>query len=191
MRLTREKLRVAALLLALLLFFARVVGQIQVLLLQPDWLPPMEAWYSGLLPYPILLPAQILLLMFMSLVACDHVRGRGFFWPSRNGVRLGLRAFAALYASAMAIRLAVMMSAPPHDPLASGIIPVVFHWVLAGFIAAVAAAPIRSESRLPFFDGGAPSWDHELLERVHVDGRERVLHVSANALVRLRRLLDA
>jgi hypothetical protein len=47
------------------LFFARVVGQIEVLLLAPDWLPPMSAWYSGLLPYPILLPAQIGLLMLM------------------------------------------------------------------------------------------------------------------------------
>ena len=41
------------------LFFVRVLGQIEVLLLAPDWLPPMAAWYSGLLPYPILLPAQI------------------------------------------------------------------------------------------------------------------------------------
>jgi hypothetical protein len=31
------------------LFFARVVGQLEVFLLAPPWLPPMQAWYSGLL----------------------------------------------------------------------------------------------------------------------------------------------
>jgi len=187
----RERIRIAALLLALLLFFARVVAQIQVLLLEPEWLPPMEAWYSGLLPYPVLLPAQILLLMLMTVVASDHVRGRGFFWPRQASVRLALRAFAAIYAAAMALRLLVMLSAPPHDLVASGVIPVVFHWVLAGFVALIAAAPMRSEGERSLFDAASPGWDCELLERVYVNGREKILHVSARELVRLRRLLDA
>jgi hypothetical protein len=182
-----EKLRVSLMLLALLLFFARVVGQIEVLLLGPKWLPPMEVWFSGLLPYPILLPLQILLLMFMSLVACDHVRGRGFFRPSRPTVRFALRAFAVVYVSVMAIRLAVAMSEPPHDLLESGVIPIAFHWVLAAFVWLVSLAPVRSES----VPATQESWDQELLERVHVNGRERILHVSAKELVRLRRLLDA
>ena len=76
-----ERLRVSALVVLLLLFFARVVGQIEVLLLGPKWLPPMEVWFPGLLPYPVLLPLQILLLMFMSLIVCDHWRGRGFSGP--------------------------------------------------------------------------------------------------------------
>jgi hypothetical protein len=184
----RERIRVTLLLLALFLFFARVIGQVQVLLLEPDWLPPMVAWYSGLLPYPVLLPMQILLLMFMTLVASDHVRGRGFFWPSRNPVRLGLRAFAAIYASAMAIRLIVAMTVAPHELLASGVIPVVFHWVLAGFIWLVSCAPARSA---PAPAMALEGWDHELLERVHVNGREKILHVSGKELVKLRRLLDA
>ncbi len=185
----RERLRVTGLVAALTLFLGRVVGQIQVLLLEPEWLPPMQAWYSGVLPYPVLLPAQILLLMLMSLVTYDHVRGRGFFWPSRRAVRVGLRAFAILYAAAMALRLAVMLSLPPHGLLDAGIIPVVFHWVLAGFVWLVSIAPLRTVA--PSFEGSPAAWDHELLERVHVDGRERVLHVSARELVKLRRLLDA
>jgi hypothetical protein len=191
LKLTRERIRVTALALALVLFFARVVGQIQVLLVEPRWLPPMDAWYSGLLPYPILLPMQILLLMFMTLVVGDHVRGRGFFLPSRPSVRLTLRAFAVIYASAMVIRLAVMMALPPHDLLSSGVIPVTFHCLLAGFIWLVSYAPARGENVPLGFDGATPGWDHELLERVHVNGREKVLHVSAKELVRLRRLLDA
>ena len=42
------------------LFAARVLGQFEALLLTPDWLPDMDAWYSGLMPYYLLLPAQIL-----------------------------------------------------------------------------------------------------------------------------------
>lgn len=190
MRSRREQLRVTGMVAALMLFFGRVVGQIQVLLLEPEWLPPMQAWYSGVLPYPILLPAQIVLLMVMSLVTYDHVRGRGFFWPSRRAVRLGLRALAILYAAAMALRLVVMISLPPHSLLEAGIIPVTFHWVLAGFLWLVSIAPARS-AEVPSFDAASATWDHELLERVHVDGRERVLHVSARELVKLRRLLDA
>ena len=190
MKSRRERLRITGLVAALTLFFGRVVGQIQVLLLEPEWLPPMQAWYSGVLPYPVLLPVQIVLLMVMSLVTYDHVRGRGFFWPSRRAVRIGLRAFAILYAAAMALRLVVMMSLPPHSPLEAGIIPITFHWVLAGFAWLVSMAPPRSEDA-PSFDGASAIWDHELLERVHVDGRERVLHVSARELVKLRRLLDA
>jgi hypothetical protein len=186
----REQLRIGGLVAALTLFFGRVVAQIQVLLLEPEWLPPMQAWYSGVLPYPILLPAQIVLLMLMSLVTYDHVRGRGFFWPSRRAIRIGLRAFAILYAAAMALRLLVSMSLPPHDLLDAGVIPIVFHWVLASFVWLVSIAPPRSEEA-PSFDGASMVWDHELLERVHVDGRERVLHVSARELVKLRRLLDA
>lgn len=183
----RERMRVAVLVVALPAFFARVIGQVQVWLLQPEWLPPMYAWYSGLVPYPILLPLQIVLLMFMTVVVSDHVRGAGFFLPERRGLRFGLRAFALLYALAMAIRLAVAMLEPPHDLLASGVIPVVFHWVLATFVWLVSFAPIRSENAPP----AAESWDHELLERVYVNGRERILHVSARELMRLRRLLDA
>jgi hypothetical protein len=186
----RERLRITGLVASLTLFFGRVVGQIQVLLLQPEWLPPMQAWYSGALPYPVLLPAQIVLLMLMSLVTYDHVRGRGFFWPSRRAVRVGLRAFAILYAAAMALRLIVMMALPPHSLMEAGIVPIVFHWVLAGFVWLVSIAPLRSADA-PSFDGALATWDHELLERVHVDGRERVLHVSARELVKLRRLLDA
>jgi hypothetical protein len=190
MKSRRERLRIAGLVAALTLFFGRVVGQIQVLLLEPEWLPPMQAWYSGVLPYPILLPAQIVLLMLMSLVTYDHVRGRGFFLPARRAVRIGLRTFALLYAAAMALRLVVLMSLPPHSLLEAGIIPIAFHWVLAAFLWLVSMAPLRREDA-PSFDGASSTWDHELLERVHVDGRERVLHVSARELVKLRRLLDA
>ena len=58
------------------LFASRVVGQLEALLVAPAWLPDMDAWYSGLMPYPLLLPAQIAILMLMAVVAWNRrVRG--------------------------------------------------------------------------------------------------------------------
>ena len=44
-----------------LLFGARVLGQALVEFAGVTWLPAMEAWYSGLVPYGVLLPAQMLI----------------------------------------------------------------------------------------------------------------------------------
>ena len=72
------------------LFFARVVGQIEVWLVAPNWLPEASAWYSGLLPYPILLPTQIAMLMLMSVVA---MRAR----VASARVRIGVALIALVY----------------------------------------------------------------------------------------------
>jgi hypothetical protein len=58
--------------LALGLFLLRVLAQIYAGIYAPAWLPAMEQWYSGLLPYPVLLPAQLLLLMLMAVVSIDN-----------------------------------------------------------------------------------------------------------------------
>jgi hypothetical protein len=44
-----------------LLFFFRVLGQALVAVFDSGFLPPMKEWYSGLLPYPILLPIQVMI----------------------------------------------------------------------------------------------------------------------------------
>ena len=44
--------------LCTVLLTGRVAGQIVVVLRAPRWLPPMEQWQSGLLPYPVLLASQ-------------------------------------------------------------------------------------------------------------------------------------
>ncbi len=66
-----------AILLSLLtfLFVLRVLGQILVTFFGVEFLPAMEHWYSGLLPYPILLPIQILMIMVMlKLIRVRHLR---------------------------------------------------------------------------------------------------------------------
>src|SRR5215203_2042241 len=62
---------------ALLVF--RVAGQIIVVMFSPRWLPPMHQWQSGLLPYPVLLLAQVLVLSVMFWICADFSRGQGMF----------------------------------------------------------------------------------------------------------------
>jgi uncharacterized membrane protein YozB (DUF420 family) len=118
----------------LALFAARVIGQLQAVLVSPDWLPGMDAWFSGLLPYHLLLPAQIAILMLMTVIAWNpRVRGGGFALshPRAAGA---LRLFALLYFVVMAVRLAVNINTNRADFWSEGAIPVAFHWVLALFI---------------------------------------------------------
>lgn len=117
----------AALWICIALFFVRVVGQVEVLLLDPAWLPPMSAWYSGLLPYPVLLPVQIALLMFMCAIA---VRG---LKPSSARAEMW-RALALIYFALMLVRLIWCVRQFGHDFYLHGGIPIAFHWVLALFL---------------------------------------------------------
>ena len=47
------------------LFAGRVLGQALVAFVGVPWLPPMEQWFSGMIPYPPLLIIQLLMLMLM------------------------------------------------------------------------------------------------------------------------------
>jgi hypothetical protein len=133
--------------LCLGIFLTRVLGQIEVLLLAPPWLPPFSAWESGLIPYPVLLPLQILLIAWMAVIASDHSRESGRMWVARPRVRKRLNAFAAGYASVMLLRLAVTAALPPHSVVDRGLIPILAHWNLAGFVALVARTPRPSIDR--------------------------------------------
>ncbi len=116
------------------LFAVRVIGQLETLLLQPRWLPDMEAWYSGLLPYPLLLPAQIAILMLMATVAWNRRVRTGCFARANPRGAGALRIFAGIYFVVMAVRLGVNVIDNGADFWRSGAIPVAFHWVLALFI---------------------------------------------------------
>jgi len=116
------------------LFLVRVIGQVEVLLLEPEWLPPMSAFYSGLLPYPILLPLQIALLMLMSVLAARESPKSCSLAPrSATGTRI-VRAVAFVYFAIMAARLAWCVHTYGRDFYLHGGLPVAFHWVLALFL---------------------------------------------------------
>ena len=121
------------------LFFLRVVGQAVVAIAAPAFLPGMLHWYSELLPYPLLLPAQIAILFVQGAVCVQFARGSGVVvMPARPGVGRILIALAGLYAGSMVLRYALTMAWHPQRRwLGAGTIPSAFHVVLAGFIATV------------------------------------------------------
>lgn len=116
------------------LLFARVIGQLVVVLVAPRWLPPMEQWQSGLLPYPVLLGGQIVVLTFMVLISVDFARGSGFFVePHPRGGRFSVW-FGGVYFAGMVVRYAVRMTRHPDQRWLGGTIPIVFHSFVAFFL---------------------------------------------------------
>jgi hypothetical protein len=107
----------------------RVLGQALVAAFGVTWLPPMDRWYSGFVPYALLLPSQLLISALMAKICLDFTRERGYFFaPPRRSFALPWLAFGYLYLAAMLLRAMLVWDRP---------IPIVFHWVLAAFILVV------------------------------------------------------
>jgi hypothetical protein len=79
----------------LFLFCIRVLGQILVAFFRVTFLPPMEEWFSGLLPYPELLTTQIPIIVLYGKICLDFVRGSGFFVTPRRRLGTGLVIFGS------------------------------------------------------------------------------------------------
>ncbi len=117
------------------LFLCRVIGQLLVALGGVSWLPPMVEWYSGLLPYHLLLPSQVLILAVMWRVNRGVHAGTGWLWTRRPRVGKALVGFAAVYAIVMVVRYFVFGELYPHRRwYPPGIIPIGFHFVLASYV---------------------------------------------------------
>lgn len=114
------------------LFVLRVAGQVLVALRPQAWLPPMAQW--NLLPYPILLPIQLVIIAVMVWV--DRSFTLNAVAPALNDAHGGslLVALSAVYAAAMVIRYALRMGRRPDQRWFGGTIPIVFHVVLAAYL---------------------------------------------------------
>ena len=121
--------RAATLWVLLALFALRVLGQVLVAAGVAPLLPPMDDWQSGLLPYPLLLASQILILGALAAVCAQFTRGGGYFVRYHAWLSTPLWITGWIYAIAMAVRYAL---------LRRDAIPVVFHIVLATFLLVVA-----------------------------------------------------
>ena len=115
-------------------FFLRVLGQVLVAFFQVDFLPPMIEWYSGLLPYPVLLPIQILILIVQAKVSLDIWRDSGFFALHRPRAGKILRWLSFVYFAGMVLRYVLTMSLYPERWWFRGTIPIFFHCVLAVYL---------------------------------------------------------
>jgi hypothetical protein len=117
-----------------LLFAGRVLSQLLVAIGEIPWLPPFERWYSGLVPYPVLLPLQFLLILLMLRIVLDFGRGSGLFVTLAPRTGTILIWLSCLYALAMLGRYAVTMTLYPERRWFDGTIPIWFHFVLAAFL---------------------------------------------------------
>ena len=132
----------------LLLFILRVVGQLLVAFDLVTFLPPMGAWYSGLIPYPQLVACQAIIIVLYMKVCIDYSRGKGFFvTPRPKGFGIFLLIFGALYFFSMIVRYVVTMTLYPQKRWTGGAIPIFFHLVLASFILVVGRDYYNRSSR--------------------------------------------
>ena len=115
------------------LLIGRVAGQLVVARWAPSWLPPMEQWQSGLLPYPVLVLGQAVVLTLMIWISADFTRGSGF-WARPHPV-LGAAAlwWSYLYFGAMVVRYVIRMTRHPDQRWLGGTIPIIFHSLVALF----------------------------------------------------------
>jgi hypothetical protein len=117
------------------LFLCRVLGQLGVYFQDIDWLPPFSHWYSGLLPYQYLFPAQCLILLLMLKINRDVFQENGFFSNSGMRTTMTIRWFSYIYAGSMLVRYALTMySYPERRWFGEGTIPVTFHILLALYL---------------------------------------------------------
>ena len=86
------------------------------------------------MPYPYLLPAQLLIIALYGKVCVDLTRGDGFFFRSRPVFGRGVLVFGYVYLAAMVLRYIMRMSLHPETRWFGGTIPIFFHWVLATFV---------------------------------------------------------
>jgi hypothetical protein len=119
----------ASLWILLFLFVLRVLGQLLVVVGLAPFLPPMDDWQSGLLPYPVLLALQFLILGLLATVCVQFTRRKGYFVRPRPWLGTPLWIIGWIYAIGMIVRYAL---------LRRDMIPVVFHIVLAIFLLVVA-----------------------------------------------------
>jgi hypothetical protein len=116
------------------LFVLRVIGQLLVVFLHVGWLPPLQQWQSGLLPYPVLLSSQIAIIVLFTKICRDLVLGKGLFFGSHRKAAAVLNKIGSFYLLSMIVRYIVWMSLNPDARWFGGTIPIIFHCILASFL---------------------------------------------------------
>lgn len=153
MQSSREYARWLWLLLAL--FIVRVIAQPLALLTSAPFLPPFESWHSGVLPYPALVAAQLLIIAWLARTAWRF--SSGDVTPSYR-VGISMLTMGAVYFAIMLVRLVLGLTILSSNRWFSSILPTVFHLVLASYLLlyghfhfrhASCAEAVTPKSRLP------------------------------------------
>lgn len=91
------------------LFFLRVLGQFLVARRRRSWLPPMEQWQSGLMPYPALLASQAAILTLQTSIELQSLRGEGVLVEPQPRLGRLICRLSIVYFGSMLFRYAFSM----------------------------------------------------------------------------------
>ena len=113
------------------LFGLRVLAQLIQAIYPLSFMPPFQAWHSAVLPYPVLVASQVVIILLIAAVllrvkADAVVPHRWKYWTCFS--------LGGLYFSFMAFRLIAGLTFLSDHPWFSKSLPAFFHVVLASFI---------------------------------------------------------
>ena len=110
-----------------LAFAARVLGQLLVAVFGVGFLPPMEAWYSGLIPYPVLLFTQLVILAAQLEISRELWVGAGTVSLPRPVLGRAIAWVSLVYFLTMVARYLITSVMLPEAGRFGDTIPIVFH----------------------------------------------------------------
>src|SRR5438045_7850491 len=113
------------------LFVIRVIAQPMALYVDWHLLPRFEAWHSGVLPYPVLVLAQVAIVLWLGQTAWRF--STGTIVPRSRVGRLTMAA-GAVYFAAMVMRLLLGATVLAGERWFASPLPTVFHLVLASYL---------------------------------------------------------
>ena len=117
--------------LLLALFIVRVIAQPIALLTSAPFLPPFESWHSGVIPYPALVGAQLLIIAWLARTAWRFSRGEVF---PRYRLGVWMLALGGVYFGTMLVRLVLGLTVLSTNRWFSSLLPTTFHLVLASYL---------------------------------------------------------
>jgi len=117
--------------LLLALFIVRVIAQPTALLISAPFLPPFESWHSGVLPYPALVAAQLLIVAWFARTAWRFSRGEV---TPRYRLGVWMLMFGGVYFATMLARLVLGATVLSSNRWFSSVLPTMFHLVLASYL---------------------------------------------------------
>ena len=118
-----------------IVFLGRVLAQVFVGIYSPSYLPKMEMWYSGLMPYPILLTYQVFIYTCMIIFNfCLYMERGPLFLVLNDKTSIYYIYFGAVYFLLMILRFVIHKIKEPDIIWPRGSIPIFFHFFLAIYI---------------------------------------------------------
>lgn len=149
----RARQHAAWLIVLLALFVFRVLAQLLQWYLATSWLPSFEAWHSATLPYPVLVGAQIAII----IVAVWLIRGllRDVIVPNASLGRV-LSWLGAVYFVGSVLRLVAGLTFGRDNTFLAAYLPGFFHVVLALMVLTAANYYRNGEPLIPKSVGPGP-----------------------------------